>query len=1050
MGQSIKGLTIEIGGDTTKLQTALNKCNKTSRSLQSELKFVNKALKLDPSNVELVAQKEVLLKEAISNTKDKLNALKQAQAQADQMMQEGIEVDQQEYRKLQREISFTKDKLSAYREELTGTQIDLSRVSENVGKFGTAVEDAGKKMMVVSTAVAAAGVASAKMASDYEDSIAKVSTIADESEVSMSAMSTAIRELSDDTGVAATDIAENVYNAISAGQQTGDAVSFVSNATTLARAGFAETGDALDILTTIMNAYGLEAEQVGEVSDMLIQTQNKGKTTVAELASSMGKAIPTANAMNVGLDQLTTAYTILTSKGIKTAESTTYINSMFNELGDSATDVGEVINEKTGKSFQELMDDGESLGDTLQIVKDYAEENDIAFNELWSSSEAGKAAMSLLSDGVDSFNQRAGEMVNSSGATKEAFDKLDTTSYQTSIVIGQLKNTVIDLGQTILVMLAPVIEKVSKKVSEFSGWFSSLDQQSKEMIVKVGGMVVALGPLLIIIGKLIQGVAAGIGAIGKIQTAFTALSAKAAAAGTSLGAVALPIVAIVAAIGLLVAAFTNLWKRNGEFKSNILGTWGELKAKFDEFTSGIVERINKLGFDFESVSEIIKAVWEELCNILAPVFEGAFSIIAAVFGTVMDVILGILDIFVGIFTGDWEQVWEGVKGIFLGVWNGIVGIFSAVGDTLVGLLDVICGWFGTTWEDTWNSIKEFFVNYWNEMVAFYTSIGSNIKNALTTAWNNIVNFFTTGIPNFIGKVVEWIKQLPYQIGFIIGQIIGKVIQFGVDAVNWVTTNVPIIIDKIVTFFSELPGKLWTWLLETIAKVAQWQLDMVEKAKSAGKDFIDNVVTFIKELPGNVKEWLLETIVKIAEWQEDLKEKGKEAITGMIDSIVENAQSIPEKMLEIGTNIVDGVWNGISNAKDAFVENVKGFFSGIVDGVKVELGIQSPSRVFADEVGAWIPPGVSKGINKTAGVVYRSVSGMINGAVGSAKGALNKVSTIGGAVGITALPERFATSTSSVVNHIKNENKIDIHTESVDQEHVGEIVNEINRQLGFIY
>ena len=175
----------------------------------------------------------------------------------------------------------------------------MQKLEETAGKIGKGivevggkVSDAGGKLTKTVTAgVSALGIASVKSATTFEDALAKVSTIADESEMSMAEMEQAILGLSNQTGVSAAAIAEDVYNAISAGQKTGDAVNFVSNSTKLARAGFAETGQSLDILTTILNAYGMEASDVTRVSDVLIQTQNLGKTTVADLASSkIGRA----------------------------------------------------------------------------------------------------------------------------------------------------------------------------------------------------------------------------------------------------------------------------------------------------------------------------------------------------------------------------------------------------------------------------------------------------------------------------------------------------------------------------------------------------------------------------------------------------------------------------------------------------------------------------------------------------------------------------------------------------------------------------------------
>ena len=178
----------------------------------------------------------------------------------------------------------------------------LDAFASGCDKAGQKLEAFGQKMTIVSAGIAAFGISAAKMAVDFEDSMAKVSTIMDTGEMSTGDMSTAITDLSNETGIAAGDIADNVYNAISAGQKTGDAVNFVRQSTKLATAGFAESGDTLDVLTTIMNAYGLSAEQVTNVSDMLIQTQNLGKTTVGELSSAMGKVIPTANANSVALE----------------------------------------------------------------------------------------------------------------------------------------------------------------------------------------------------------------------------------------------------------------------------------------------------------------------------------------------------------------------------------------------------------------------------------------------------------------------------------------------------------------------------------------------------------------------------------------------------------------------------------------------------------------------------------------------------------------------------------------------------------------------------
>lgn len=498
MAGRIQGITVEIGGDTTKLTTALKGVNSEIRNTQSQLRDVEKLLKLDPGNTELLSQKQRLLNEEVQATKEKLEALKTASEQANAALEEGA-ITQEQYDGLQREIIATEQALEDLEEQAGQSAVALQKIAnagESLKPAGDKVTDVGKKMSVVSAGIVAAGTASTKAALDFEDAMAKVSTIADAAEVPIDELEKAILDLSNQTGISSTEIADNVYNAISAGQSTGDAVNFVSNSTKLAKAGFAEAGDALDILTTILNAYGLEASEVTNISDMLIQTQNLGKTTVAELSSAMGKVIPAANAYGVQLDQLCAGYAIMTANGVATAESTTYMNSMLNELGKSGTKVSDILKEKTGSSFAELMNNGYSLSDCLAIIGDAAAEQGLAFGDMWSSSEVAKAGLILLGDSAETFNGTLAEMQNSTGATDTAFEKLKTNSYTIQVAINQLKNTAIELGNAIMSVLAPLLMSLAETISKLTTWFSGLSDGAKRFIVIIGMVVAAVGPVL--------------------------------------------------------------------------------------------------------------------------------------------------------------------------------------------------------------------------------------------------------------------------------------------------------------------------------------------------------------------------------------------------------------------------------------------------------------------------------------------------------------------------------------------------------------------------
>lgn len=355
---------------------------------------------------------------------------------------------------------------------------------------------------------------------DFEDAMAKVATIADSSVVPIGNMQEAIVDLSNETGIAATDIADNVYNAISAGQDTADAVDFVRKATSLATAGFASSAESIDILTTIMNAYGMEATEVDRVSDALIQTQNLGKTTVGELASAMGRVVPTAKSYSVELEQITTGYAVMTSNGIATAETTTYMNSMLNELGKSGTKVSDILKNETGQSFSELMEGGYSLSDVLEIVRGSAEADGLAFNDVWSSAEAGKAALVLLGDSADNFNGVLGEMQNSAGSTETAFETMQTTSYTLGQAQTQLKNAAMDFGGALIETAQPAIKLVCDAIKGLTNWFKNLSGPAKTIVTTVIAVGATAGVVVPKIVKLVNAFKAFKGMIGSVVSGF--------------------------------------------------------------------------------------------------------------------------------------------------------------------------------------------------------------------------------------------------------------------------------------------------------------------------------------------------------------------------------------------------------------------------------------------------------------------------------------------------------------------------------------------------
>lgn len=314
-----------------------------------------------------------------------------------------------------------------------GGKISEALGGEVTAAGATAGQSLGKSLIgAVGKILAAAGIGKMLQAaftegSAYETEVAKVGTIADTSKVSIEDLKGQITDLSGTMGIAAGDLAEATYQAISAGQDTGDAVAFAGQAAKLAAAGFTSSSSAVDILTTALNAYGLGADKATHVSDVLLTTQNLGKTSVDELSASMGRVIPLAAAYKVNVENLSSGLAIMTANGIATAEATTYTKSMLNELGDTGSTVGKILQKETGQGFAELMDSGQSLGDVLQVLYDSVGGDATKFAALWSSVEAGTGALSLANSGAEKFNDVLGQMVDSSGATETAYTTMTDT-----------------------------------------------------------------------------------------------------------------------------------------------------------------------------------------------------------------------------------------------------------------------------------------------------------------------------------------------------------------------------------------------------------------------------------------------------------------------------------------------------------------------------------------------------------------------------------------------------------------------------------------------
>ena len=672
MADRIKGITVQIGGDTTGLSKALSGVNKQIKTTQNELKDVEKLLKMDPGNTKLLEQKQRLLASAAAESKTKLDSLKAAEKEVQQQFKDGV-IDQSKMDAFNREMAEAEQKSKAATDALrefgsvAGQEIQVAgqkvgEVGEKIGEIGDKISGAGKALMPVTGAIVGAGTASVVAATDFDTSMAKLSTIADTSKVSTEDLKAQILDVSNTYGVSASDIAEAAYSAISAGQDTEDAVQFVADAMQLAKAGFTDSGTAIDTLTTIMNAYGDASGSAADISDRLITAQNLGKTTVAELGSNMGKVIPTAAMYGVNLDNLASAYVTTTKNGIATADSTTYINGMLNELGKSGSTASNILKNKTGKSFKELMDSGMSLTDALQIIQDAADASGKSMADMFSSQEAAKAAATITQH-ADDFTESMNAMAESSGKTAEAFAVVDDT---TATSMEKLKTSVQNLAIQLGDILIPVVEEVVGHVQRIVDWLGSLDESQKKTIVTVAAVVAAVGPALIVIGNVV-------GVVGNIITGIgTAIQVIGTVVGIITGTVIPAITGFVATVGIVPIA--------------ILAAAAAIIAAIALFGDQIQAVL-------QGVDDFLQGVFAtNWTNIFGPVLGEALNVFFAnvknIWDSIKMVFDGIIDFIRGAFTGDWERAWTGVKEIFGGIFNGLKAVAKAPLNAIIGMVNM--------------------------------------------------------------------------------------------------------------------------------------------------------------------------------------------------------------------------------------------------------------------------------------------------------------------------------------------------------------------------
>ena len=701
-GNRIKGITVEIGGDTTKLQTALKGVNTEIRNTQSQLKDVEKLLKLDPGNTELIAQKHRLLAQAVSETREKLETLKTAQQQADEALRNGT-ISQDQYDALQREIVETEQRLRSLEEQANQSAIALQKIGatgEKLQTVGNKISSVGQKLLPVTGVVTGLETAAVKTAADFDSAMSRVAAVSGATGSDFDKLRDKAREMGAKTKFSATEAADAMNYMAMAGWKTEDMLSGIEGVMYLAAASGEDLATTSDIVTDALTAFGLTAADSGHFADVLAAASSNANTNVSMMGETFKYCAPVAGALGFSVEDTAEAIGLMGNAGIKASQAGTSMRSIMTNLTGDVKLSGAAIGDVTIATTNA---DG-SMRSLSAILADCR----VAFAGMTEAEKAnnaealvGKNAMSgflaLMNAAPEDIEKVSGAVNDCKDAAKNMADTMqDNLEGQLTILKSQLQELAISFGD----LLMPAVRSIVSGLQGMVDVLNAMPDGVKRVIMIVALLAAALGPVLIIIGKTLSAIGTIMtwapklaGAISAVKGAFAALRAT---------MMANPIAIVIAAIAALVAAFIYLWNTNEEFRQFWIRLWNEIK-------------------------EVAVQVWTAVSQFLFSAWNGIRNTAVA--------------------------VWNGIRDFFSGLWAGIKTLFTtvvtAISTFLVGAWNGICA----TVMAVWNAISAFLGSVWNGIKSVITNVVNGIRTFLQTAWNGIRTTITT-VMNAIRTVIS--------------------------------------------------------------------------------------------------------------------------------------------------------------------------------------------------------------------------------------------------------------------------------------------------------
>lgn len=757
-----------------------------------------------------------------------------------------------------------------------------------------------------------------ELGQNFTSTMSEVSAISGATGEDFEKLEACAREYGATTVFSASNAAEALKYMSLAGWDADQSTSALGGVLNLAAASGMELGAASDMVTDYLSAFAMEAGDAAYFADLLSYAQSHSNTTAEALGEAYKNCAANLNAAGQDVETVTSLLEGMANQGYKGSEAGTAMAAIMRDITNGMKD-GAI---KIGETSVAVMDAQGNFRDLTDILTEVEAatngmgdaERAVALSSTFTA-DSTKGLNLILNEGMDNIAGYEEELRGASGSAEEMANIMnDNLSGDVAAMNSAFEELGLKIYDALESKLRAGVQFITNGVIPAIEWLGGHIPEVTIAVSGLGAVIAAMNW-----GTISSKIAMVKGALVKLAAA--------------LGGVSLPAIAIIAVITAVALAFTNLWKNNEEFRNKITAIWDGIKAKFDEFGQGIVDRLNALGFEFEDITEVMKAVWDGFCEVLAPIFEGVFQQISNILNEALDILTGLFDIFAGIFTGDWDMVWQGVQEVFGAVWDFVVATFENWISTFTSLADTVLGWFGTDWETVWTNIKTFFSDTWNAISSFFSGILTGIKTFFTDTWNTIVSFFSGILSGIYSSVTGTMTEI-----------------------HDTFTN---IWDSITGFLSG------AW--ETIKNIVTVGIMAVKEIISAAFQIITLPFRFIWE---NCKD----TVLSI--W-----ETIKSVIGEKIDAVKEKITTVTTAI----SNVASAAWNAISSTASSLWEGIKGTIGSKIDAAKEKVSTAT-SAITSVASSAW------SSVSSTASSLWNTISSTVSSKISAASSAVSSATS----------------------------------------------------------